>query len=154
MQLARLITEIALFVRAQKMQLRFGELSRSPLLMLRFELRGNVAECDWMARSADQWDAGLRRDVSDLNVSKQALKDVIAVRQLLFSALPAVESASLRFFRESAQGERQLLIAGTVSRQQGSVAHISSLAMKAKLLGLRFWLQDGILEPMPVENAP
>ena len=153
MQLVRLLTEIGLFFRAQKIQMRFGELSRSPLRMLRFELRGKAAECDWMARPADRWDAHVPARVAELNVSNQALKDVIAIRELLFAALPEVETASLRVFRPSESGEPDLIIAGQVTREQGRMRHIASLAMRAKLLGLHFWLQDGVLESLQSEKC-
>jgi hypothetical protein len=153
MQLARLLTEIGLFIRAQRIQMRFGELSRSPLRMLRFELRGRTAECEWLARSADKWDADVPRHVCESNVSAQALKDVIDVRELLFSALPEVDTASLRVFRNSAAGEPELIIAGTVTREQVKPRHVSSLAMRAKLLGLHFWLQDGVLEALQSEEC-
>jgi len=153
MQFVRLLTEIGLFFRAQKIQMRFGELSSSPLRMLRFELRGETAECDWMARPGDHWDAHVPPRVAELNVTNQALKDVIAVRELLFVALPEVEAASLRVYRPSGTGEPDLIIIGRVTREQGSMRHIASLAMRAKLLGLHFWLQDGVLESLQSEKC-
>jgi hypothetical protein len=153
MRLARLLSEIGLFVRAQKIQMRFGELSRAPLRLLRFELRGETAECDWLARPADKWDADVARCVYESNVSTQALKDVMDVRELLFSALPEVESASLRVFRNSVAGEPELIITGKVTRDQEKMRRVSSLAMRAKLLGLHFWLQDGVLEALQSEEC-
>ena len=100
----RLLWGIADFGRAMQRQMRFGELSRAPLRLLRLEWRGDVAECDWLARPADEWDRDLPRQVSDGNVSEQALRDAIAMRELLFDALPGVDTASLRVFRPSAGG--------------------------------------------------
>jgi hypothetical protein len=153
MQLVRLLTEIGLFFQAQKIQMRFGELSRAPLRMLRFELRGEAAECDWIARPGDRWDAHVPPRVAELNVTNQALNDVIAVRELLFAALPDVKTASLRVFRPSQSGEPDLIIVGTVTREQGRMRHIASLAMRAKLLGLHFWLEDGVLESLQADKC-
>jgi len=149
----RLLWGIADFGRAIHRRLRFGELSRAPLRLLRLEWRGDVAECDWMARPADEWDRDLPRQVSHGNVSEQALRDAMAMRELLFDALPGVDTASLRVFRQSAGGAHDLIITGTVSRGEEIPRKISSMAMQAKLLGFQFWLQDGILEALPSEEC-
>ena len=147
------LSEIGNFLRALRIQMRFGKLSRAPLQLLRFELRGELAECDWLARPSDEWDRDLPRHVSDGNASEQALRDAIAVRELLFQALPGVDTASLRVFRESAGGAHKLLIAGTVTREEEVSRYVPSVAMRAKLLGFRFWLEDGFLEAMPSEEC-
>jgi len=48
--------EDADFVRNVHRRLRFGELSRARLKLLRLELRSDEAGCEWMARPADPWD--------------------------------------------------------------------------------------------------
>jgi hypothetical protein len=149
----RLLWGIADFARAMHRQLRFGELSRAPLRLLRLEWRGGVAECDWMARPADKWDQDLPREVSDANVSEQALRDAIAIRELLFNALPGVDTASLRVFRQSSEGTRELIITGSVTRGEEVPRNVSSTAMRAKLLGFQFWFQDSFLEAMPSEEC-
>ena len=149
----RLFWGIADFGRAIRRQMRFGELSRAPLRLLRLEWRGDVAECDWMARPADEWDRHLPGQASDANVSEQALRDAIAMRELLFDALPGVETASLRVFRQSSGGTRDLIIAGTVTRGEEVPPNVPSTAMRAKLLGFQFWFQDGILEALPSEEC-
>jgi hypothetical protein len=149
----RLLWGIADFVRAMHRQMRFGALSRAPLRLLRLEWRGDVAECDWMARPADEWDRDLPRQVSDANVSEQALRDAIAMRELLFDALPGVDTASLRVFRQSTDGARDLIITGTVTRGEEVPRNVPSMAMRAKLLGFQFWFQDGFLEAMPPEEC-
>ena len=93
----RLLWGIADFGRAVHRQMRFGELSRAPLRLLRVEWRGVVAECEWMARPLDDWDRGLPRQVSDANAAEQALRDAIAMRELLFDTLP-VDNAVVRVF--------------------------------------------------------
>ncbi len=149
----RLLWRIADFGRALRRQMRFGELSRAPLRLLRIEWRGGVAECDWLARPADEWDRGLSRKVSEGNVSEQALRDAIALRELLFDALPEVETASLRVFRQSAGGVHDLIITGTVNREEEVPRNIPSVAMQAKLLGFQFWFEDGILESLHSEDC-
>jgi hypothetical protein len=149
----RLLWEIADFGRAVDRQMRFGELSRAPLRLLRLEWRGDVAECDWMARPADEWDRDLPRQVSDANVSEQALRDAIAMRELLFYALPGVRAASLRVFRQSSGGTRDLIITGAVTRGEEVPRNVPSTAMRAKLLGFQFWFQEGFLEGLPPEEC-
>ena len=148
----RVLWRISDFGRAMRRRMRFGELSRAPIRLLRLEWRGDVAECDWLARPADEWDRDLPRRVGDGHAAEQALRDAIAIRELLFSALPGVEAASLRAFRQSAGGTHDLIIAGTVTRGEEVPRNVSSTAMRAKLAGFRFWLQDGALEAMPSEE--
>jgi hypothetical protein len=144
----RTLWGIADFIHAAHRQLRFGELSRAPLRLLRLEWRGNVVECDWIARTADEWDTDLPRRLSDRNVAEQALEDAIALRELLFHTVPGVDTALLRAFRDSANGMRELIIIGTVTRFEEVPRNVFSMAMRAKLLGLRFSYEDGSLEAL------
>ena len=142
------------FVRSLRIQAKFGELSRAPLQLLRVQLSGGTVECDWVARSADKWDAGLPPDVGDRNASIQALEDAIKMRELLFLAIPNICTAVLRVYRQTTSGDTELIIAGTVSKDQKAPATVRSLAMRAKLMGLRFWLDEGVLENLqPSEYA-
>jgi hypothetical protein len=75
------------------------------------------------------------------------------MRELLFDALPGVDAASLRAFRQSAGGALDLIVLGTVNRGDKVSRKVSSTAMRAKLLGFQFWLQDGILEALPSEEC-
>ena len=149
----RVLWGIADFVRAMRREMRVGELSRAPLQLLRLEWRRDAAECDWMARPADEWDVDLPRHVIDGAVSEQALRDAIAVRELLFHALPGVDTASVRAFRESPGGTRLLIIAGTVNRGEEVPRNVPSTGMRAKLLGFQFWLEDGLLEELQSEES-
>ena len=137
--------EIADFVRNLHRRLRFGELSRAPLKLLRLELRGDEAECEWMARPADPWDAVLPPSVGERHASLQALEDSLAVRSLLFSAMPTLSSAVFRVYRQDDGEHAELIITGTVTREDQAAANVCSLAMRAKLCGLRFSLADGVL---------
>jgi len=146
----RQLWEVADFVRSMRRQMRFGELSRAPLRLRRVELQDDTVECDWMTRPPDIWDASLRREQRDHNESIQALADAISIRNLLFDALPNVESAVLRVFRQPAREAPEMIILGTVSREMPAVHRVSSLVMRAKLYGFCFCLEDGFLRPLQV----
>ncbi len=128
--------------------MRFGEFSRAPLRLLRLELRGDSVECDWVARPADVWDAGLRRPIRDRNESLQALADAMTMRDLLFDGLPDVESAVLRAFRQPVREPPELIILGTVNREAPYVLRVGSIVMRAKLYGFCFCLEDVSLRPL------
>jgi hypothetical protein len=149
----RLLWGIADFCRVMHREMRFGQLSRAPIRLLRLEWRGDVAECDWMARPADEWDRDLPRQVSDGHVAEQALRDAIAVRELLFSALPGIDTALIRAFRQSAGKARDLIITGTVTRADQVPRNVPSVAMQAKLLGFQFWIEDEALEALQTEEC-
>src|SRR5260370_36757991 len=144
----RQLWQVADFVRSMRRQMRFGEFSRAPLRLLRIELREDIAECDWMIRPPDVWDDGLRRSVRDRNESLQALADAIAMRNVLFDALPNVESAVLRAFRQPAREPPDLILLGTASREAPAVHRVSSLVMRAKMYGFCFSFEDGFLRPL------
>ncbi len=144
----RQLWQVADFIRGVRREMRFGELSRAPLRLLRFELRTGTAECDWMLRPADAWDANVSSSVRDRNESLQALADAIAVRSMLLNALPEIESAVLRAFRQPVREPPELVILGAISREAPEVHRVCSLAMRAKLLGFCFCFEDGFLRPL------
>jgi hypothetical protein len=146
----RQLWEIADFVRAMRREMRFGEISRAPLKLLHVELRNDTVECDWIARPPDIWDSSLRRSVRDRNESQQTLLDAITVRNLVFDALPKIDCAVLRAFRQPAREPPEMILLGTVSREMPEVHRVSSLAMRAKLFGFCFVLEDGVLRPLQV----
>jgi hypothetical protein len=148
------IWETADFVRKLRARMRFGELSRAPLKLLRLELRGDLAACEWMARPPDPWDSDLPSGVGERHASWQALQDSLAVRGLLFSAMPDVSVAVFRVYRQAGGGDLELIISGTVSRREQVAHNIRSLAMRAKLCGFRFRLEGGVLGTLePQEYA-
>lgn len=144
----RQLWEVADFIRRLKRQLRFGEMSRAPLRLLRFALCNDTIECDWMARAADFMDSGLPPRVRQEHESLQALADAIAVRNLIFDAFPKIDSAVLRGFRQPAREPPEMIILGTVSREMPAVHRVSSLVMRAKLYGFCFCFEDGFLRPL------
>ncbi len=144
----RQLWEVADFVRGMRRQLRFGELSRAPLRLLRLELPADTAECDWILRPPDIWDDSLGRPARDRNESLQALDDAISVRDLLFDALPKIDCAVVRAFRQPAHEPPEMIILGTVSREMPVVHRVSSLVMRAKLYGFCFCFEEGFLRPL------
>jgi hypothetical protein len=139
--------EVADFVRGLRREMRFGELSRAPLRLLRLELSGERVACDWIARPADIWDQSLQAHERRRNESEQALRDAIRVRDLVFDSLPRIERAVLRAFRSSAAREPpELIISGVAMREAPPIFRVSSLAMRAKLYGFHFEIEDGILQ--------
>jgi hypothetical protein len=146
----RLLWAVTDFVRALARQRRHGEISRAPLNLLRVEWSKDTLECDWIVRPADTWDSGLRPPVRERNESAQALLDAIAVRHIVFDAFPDIDCAVLRGFRQPAREPPEMIVLGAVSREMPEVEKVSSLAMRAKLYGFCFVLEDGILRPMHV----
>jgi hypothetical protein len=147
----RPVLEIADFIRSVRSRMQFGELSRAPLRLLRLELKGNSAECEWMARPPDEWDADLPPEVRERHAAAQALQDALTVRDLLFGRLPSLSHATFRVYRYAAPESTELIIAGTVTRGEEVPSTVSSVAMRAKLLGFRFWLDNGELRELQVE---
>lgn len=126
------------------MQMRFGEFSRAQLKLSRLELRKDYAECDWFARDSDPWDAGLPSEMQEQNRTFQALYDAITMRDLVFSTIPEIRSASLNVYRETAHAQ-ELIISGSVDRSDEPPPRLSSVVMRAKLYGFLFRLEDGTL---------
>ena len=151
-RLAKQLCDASQFLRGLRVQLRFGRLTRAPLHLLRFQIEEDVVECDWIARLPDPWDADLARDIGRRHASLQALRDAIDVRALLFHSLPQVETARLRIYGEESLHSRELLIDGYVNRGDSAFCSVRSLAMRAKLLGFRFSLENGILNRLNRED--
>ncbi|MGC2421365.1 MAG: hypothetical protein WA405_06935 [Candidatus Acidiferrales bacterium] len=144
---------VAEFFRRVRAQMRFGELSRAPLALLRLTLEGEMVDLDWMAREPDAWDATLPSRVRDRSASSQALLDAMALRDMLFGVMSDVHSADLRCFRQSAREPPEPIIIGTVTREEPAVLRVSSPVMRAKLYGFHFLLDDGVLKPLEVGQS-
>ena len=144
--------ELGHFLRTVRARMKHGELSRGPLRLLRVEWVGKTGECDWMARPPDIWDADLPSDIRERHASLQALKDAMAMRDLFFFALPDVRKAVFRTYRESPREPPELIIVGALTRDAPAPERVASVAMRAKLYGFRFVLDDGVLEPLQTEE--
>jgi len=133
------------FLREFTTHLRFGRLSRSPLHLTRLLIDEDKADCDWIARQQDPWDADLPGDIGRRHASLQALKDAIDVRSLLFANLPDLRRARFRVYREIRDHSRELIIEGNLRMDDDVYRSVHSLAMRAKLVGFRFDMEDGFL---------
>lgn len=151
--LARQISGVGHFIRDFGFQLRFGALSRAPLHLLRFQIKEHVGECDLIARDPDLWDADLSREIGRRHASLQALKDAIDIRSLLFVTIPEIAMARLRVYRQTSAHTRELIIIGNIRRQDSAFRGTHSLAMRAKLVGLRFHLENDLLCRLSREEA-
>jgi hypothetical protein len=76
------------------------------------------------------------------------LLDAITIRNLVFDALPKIDCAVLRAFRQSAREPPEMILLGSVSREMPDVRRVSSLVMRAKLFGFCFILEGGFLRPL------
>ena len=150
--LAEQFCNVSQFLRGIRVKMRFGELTRAPLQLLRLNLLGDIVKCDWLARATDPWDADVSQSIRERHSSLQALRDAIDVRSLLFETLPQVETADLRVYRETSGFSRELVITGCVQRNDHSSRSIHSLAMRAKVLGFRFYLDGDVLSRIPSED--
>jgi hypothetical protein len=150
-RLVKRLCDAGLFIRNLRVHLRFGELTRAPLRLLRFQVAESLVECDWVARSADPWDSDLPHGVGHRHASLQALQDAIEIRNLLFQCLPEANRAVLRGYRHSAHRGNELIIAGSSDRNDVPARSIRSVAMRAQMMGLRFSLENGVLNKISGE---
>jgi hypothetical protein len=142
-----IIDAVGFFQEIRK-QLRFGEFSRLPLRLERFEVMGNSAECDWWMRPPDPWDIDLPARLREEHMTQQALRDALKIRELIFRAFPQVQRAELKMRRQSEGNVSELMMTGTVLRETEVLPRVASVVMRAKLYGFRFSLEDGVLERM------
>jgi hypothetical protein len=147
--LARQLFDASQMLRGLRIKMRFGQLSRAPLELLRFQIRAQVVECDWLARPPDSWDADLAQSTQQRHVLLQTLRDAIDVRALLFDTLPGIATAYLCVYREAPNYAREMIIAGCAQRNDNSSRYVHSLAMRAKVLGFRFNIEDNAFSKIP-----
>jgi hypothetical protein len=94
------------------------------------------------------WDSTLAPVTRAQNESLLALADAIAMRGLLLTALPEIECAVLRVFRQPARLPPEMIILGTISRELPAIHRVTSLVMRAKVYGFCFNWEDGVLQPL------
>lgn len=97
-------------------------------------------------------DATLPRAIGERHAPLQALKDAIQVRSLLLRLIRNVQTTVLQIYRRSSGDALELIVRGKVHRGERAPAAVRSLAMRAKLYGFQFGLDDGVLEPLPAEK--
>jgi hypothetical protein len=141
------------FLRGLRVQMRFGELSRAPLRLVRLQILDTAAECEWLTRSPDPWDADLSRSIQQRHASLQTLRDAIDVRALLFDLMPEMETVHFRVYRKSSNYERELIIEGRTQRNDHAARNVHSLVMRAKILGFRFNLEGNALSTIPATGT-
>jgi hypothetical protein len=151
--LAKQLCRASQFLQGLRIQMRFGELSRAPLRLLRLQMVDKVVECDWLARALDPWDADLSRNVQQRHASLQSLRDAIDVRAMLFDLMPQIELAYLRTYRESQDFGQELIIEGCAQRVDHAARNVHSLVMRAKILGFRFEIKGNGLRNIPASGA-
>ena len=133
------------FFHSIRSQMRFGEFSRLPIQVRRFQVQDDSAACDWFMRPADPWDAQLPARLQQEHRTQQALRDALKIRELIFRGFPQVSTASLRMYREQQGSEPELMLVGEVEREI-HLRSVASLVMRARLCGFRFSLASGALE--------
>lgn len=136
------------FVSLTARKMRFGELSREPLTLLRLEWKVDSVECDWLMRSNDPWDICLPHHLARENQALQALRDALDLRESIFRCFPAIAHACLRMFRVDRERQLELVMTGSVSRANDVLHRVPSVAMRAKLCGFSFTLAEGDLKSM------
>jgi hypothetical protein len=142
--------EAARFLRmTRKKKMRYGAYSREPLLLLRFEWKGDTVECDWLMRSPDPWDKDLPARIAMENQTLQALGDAMSLRAAIFASFPAVTNAKLRMYRADSEHHLELMMTGSVTRSNEVFERVASIAMRAKLCGFQFKVDAGELKGMP-----
>jgi len=142
------LLDAAEFLKRVRRRLRFGAFSREPLLLLRFEWRGDSVECEWLMRPADLWDKDLPARLARENQTLQALRDALTLREVIFKSFPAVMSAELRMFRADAVHRLELVMTGSVTRSNETFERVASVAMRARLCGFNFNMEHGELGRM------
>jgi len=145
--------DLAEFVRKAQRRLRYGDLSRMRLQLLRLEWKGDRAECDWLMRPPDPWDADLPTQIAETHQSLQALKDALTLRNLIFDTFPGLDRAELRMFRVGVDQSPVLIMTGSVERINEVLPRVASVAMQAKLCGFRFSLAEGVLESVSAHSV-
>ena len=145
--------EVGEFVRKIRARMRFGELSRAPLRLLRLELRA-------IRRDAIGWRVRLMcGQVRCLGIFGIATLRCRRFRMRWLCArcfsrpCSDVQSADFRAFRQEAREPPRLVIYGTVTREMPAVPRVTSPVMRAKLCGFHFQMDDGVLEPLETEES-
>jgi len=146
------IIQAGRFLAQARKELRHGELSREELKLLRLQWKVELVECDWLMRAPDAWDADLPPHVVHENQTVQSLKDALTLRNLVFKWFPEACRAELRMFSTDADGQLELVLTGSVDRDNEICQRIPSVAMRAKLCGFDFTLIQGVFQRLALTH--
>jgi hypothetical protein len=136
------------------MQLRYGKLSRAPLHMLRMEMHPGRVEFECLARAGDAWDADISERLARRHITLQVLHDAIDLRAILFQAIPGVDEALIKIYRDSDECRRELIMIGQTHRNDHSARGVHSLGMRARILGFQFHVDNERLKVIPDALLP
>jgi hypothetical protein len=142
----KLILDTIEFFRAVRSQMRFDEFSRLSLQLHRFEVAGDLAECEWFMQPPDRWDVHLPAQLQQEHITEQALWDALKILELIFRGLPQVRRAGLRMYREAEESDPEPMMIDDVERETCGLGRVASQVMRAQLYGFRFSLTAGALE--------
>lgn len=134
------------FLERIRKDLRFGEYSREDLKLLRIQWTSGKVECDWLMRRPDAWDRDIPAHAAKENQTLQALRDALDLRNAIFRSFPDANTAELRMFDCGQTGEFELVMSGSLTRENEIYHRIPSVAMRARLCGFQFTLAEGVLE--------
>jgi hypothetical protein len=105
-------------------------------------------ECDWLMRPPDPWDKDLQEHLAKENQTLQALRDALILREVIFESFPAVINAELRMYRADGEHRLELVMTGKVNRYNDGFERVASVAMRARLCGFHFKLNEGEMESL------
>jgi hypothetical protein len=108
----------------------------------------------WRAREVHPWDRDLSGDRRDARLVEQTFRDTQEALQRLFTILPEVDCIDVNVLPADTS-KQEPLIRGSVARTEFETWKPASIAMRFRLLGLRYNLVGSRLEPLDgVEAEP
>jgi hypothetical protein len=110
------------------------------------EIHPDRVEFDCLARAGDPWDRDIAERLARRHLTLQVMHDAIDLRTILFQTMPSVDAARIRIFRDSEDNERELILFGHTHRNDHSARGVHSLAMRARILGFHFRVENEFLK--------
>ena len=137
------LLDAADFLSRARRRLRFRSLIAGTAHAVAVRVERRLVECDWLMRPADPWDKDLPAHLARENQTLQALRDALTLREVVFKSFPAVVNATLRMFRADSDHRLELVMTGNVNRSNEAFERVASVAMRARLCGFHFNLEEG-----------
>ena len=104
-------------------------------------------QVEWRSRDVHPWDRDLPWERRAELFRDQTMRDTNAVIMRLFRMLPDVDAIEIRVL--DPRPPNLLILAGTVVRQDALAARsLSSPGMTLRLMGIRYHMNNGRLEPL------